>query len=121
MKNKISDKRVFSVNRLISIELTFLILTTILWYILTRQLNLLVSDDYLIDIIIVVAALTMLLFRSPHPRLFWYGFSFVAIAALTNALGISLIMNFSSSLSIGMFLLGIINLTLFSSKKNLHD
>ena len=72
------------------------------------------SVDLLIDGLLASYFIILLLERSSHPRHFWVGFSCLLATVVSSILEISTFTYVFSSLALGFFTLGVINLLIFN-------
>ena len=104
--------RNFFSNRLILIESLIILLPIVAYYIIGIQ-NKNLYPEFLINIVFIALLLTLFIFRSSSIRHMYFAFIFLILTVLGDILGSANFVYISSSLALGLLVLGVLNLLLF--------
>ncbi len=98
-------------------EVGLFIATVFIWFIGKKIVNLIVPDDYLIDVISIIGLVVVFINRSPSPRFFWYGWLGLCATALSSVFQFGTLVYFLSSFSFVFLALGAINMLVFEREE----
>ncbi len=111
--------RNFFSNKLIKIELSVILLFFVFYYLMKIQNND-ISLEFLINLIFVALLITLFIFRDSNIRHMYFAFVFLLFTVTGNFFGIKDFIYITSSLTVSLFILGVLNMILFKDK-NLNE
>ncbi|MBI2018543.1 hypothetical protein HYS96_02440 [Candidatus Daviesbacteria bacterium] len=88
----------------------------IVFYILGAQ-NKNLHPEFLINFIFIVLFISLFIFRSGNIRHMYLAFALLLLAVFASVFGLNNFLYISSSLSLGLLILGIINMLLFKKEE----
>jgi len=102
----------FFSDKLLLTESIIILLALFSYYLIGIQ-NKNLYPDFIINIIFISLLLVMFIFKSSSPRHMYFGFIFLVLSAIANTLEFSNFVYIGSSLSLSLFILGVLNMLLF--------
>lgn len=106
------------INPLIVTEVILFSASFVIFCVSKYLFNFVISDESLVDIVVVAGLLSLLFHRNKHPRFFWYGFFSLVISALLNTFGALEATSLLSSIGLGFFALALVNFFLFDRNES---
>jgi len=103
------------ISKHLAIEILSAFLVIVVWTIYSEYKKI-YSTDHLIDGFLLVSLIVMFFVKSSQPRHFWMGFLFLIASTFSTLFEISTLTYFFTSMSLGFFILGVVNLFLFNRK-----
>lgn len=107
-------KKSFS-NRIVTIESLVIFLASVSYYIFSIQ-DKNISLNFLVNFVFLVLIILSSIFRSGSIRHMFFAFIFLILSVVGNIFGFSNFLSLTSSLTLSLFILGILNMLLFGYK-----
>lgn len=107
--------RNFFSNKLIKIELSVILLFFVVYYLMKIQNND-IYFEFLINLIFVLLLIILFIFRDSNIRHMYFAFVFLLFTVTGNFFGLNDFIYITSSLTLSLLILGVINMVLFKDK-----
>lgn len=111
-------KKFFS-NKLIRIESSVMLLLFAAYYFMRIQNNN-ISPEFLVNLIFVSLLIILFIFRDSNIRHMYFVFMFLILSVAGNLFGFKELIYITSSLTVSLLILGVLNMILFKDK-NLNE
>lgn len=107
--------RKFFSNKLIKIETSIVLFLLVVYYFMKIQNND-ISPEFLVNLIFVALLISLFIFRNSNIRHMYFAFVFLLFTLTSNLFGLNDFIYITSSLTLSLFILGVINMILFKDK-----
>lgn len=85
----------------------------LLWFFVNKSLSNPATPEFIINSVFLILLLTLIFFRNSGIRHAYFGFALLVLTVVSSILGYNQFVYLISSLALGLFILGLINMLLF--------
>ena len=91
------------------------IILSLFWFLLNRTSNQPVTSELIINLTFLMLFVTLVVFRNENIRHMYFGFILLSLTAISHVFGYDQFVYMVSSLTLSLFILGVINMLLFKN------